>query len=421
MSVPVVTPELQCARCRDWLVLNFKDHSLTRGGIRFLIHNSPILQCPTCQNTKVLAKRVGRKSPSRQLLTRKTRGGFVVTTLRYDNFSGNYFPVFKPKILQRFKRRKKRNAKLTPTIPKRRFDFCQVPFSYDARDYYYLPGLYRSSGDGYLTPVFFNVEVLLKYAHHPSCTFDFASDTYGSIHTQDGQTTAFGINRSGHVIMWLGDIARLPKSEHHYLASENRNSDHDVGSHFYASQIEVEFTPPSAELDLLAARRKAMALAFEKWGIKLAHLDLEVIDVIKKIRRPIVWNDHNVGQTIENVNKLLVEAIDIEAIKQDLYQIDPHLDLSNVKSLKLFQKWLEMRCGFINRSIVASPLFVLYDLRVLSAHLLSNRKRRELLTSVRKRLGLPANSSTVKDVYLTLIGALKQMYYEIHSKIASLQ
>jgi len=57
----------------------------------------------------------------------------------------------------------------------------------------------------------------------------------------------------------------------------------------------------------------------------------------------------------------------------------------------------------------------------LSAHLLSNRKRRELLTSVRKRLGLPANSSTVKDVYLTLIGALKQMYYEIHSKIASLQ
>jgi hypothetical protein len=59
-------------------------------------------------------------------------------------------------------------------------------------------------------------------------------------------------------------------------------------------------------------------------------------------------------------------------------------------------------------------------LRVLSAHLLSNRKRKKLLTSVHKRLGLPADSSTVKEVYLSLISALKQMYYEIHSRIASL-
>jgi hypothetical protein len=418
MPVPNVTPELQCARCRDWLVLNFKDHNFTLDGIRLLIQSGPVLRCPTCQNRKLLAKRVGRKS--RQLSTRKTRAGFAVVTLRYDSFSGNYFPVFKPKYFQRFKNSQKSGATLTPTIPKQRFDFCQVPFSYDARDYYYLPGLYRSAGDGYLTPVFFNVEVLLKYAHHPSCTFDFTSDTYGTIHTKDGQTTAFGINRSGHVIMWLGDIARLPESEQHYLASENRNSDHDIGSHFYASQIEVEFTPPSAELDLLAARRKAMDLAFEKLGIKLAQLELEVIDVIKKIRRPIVWNDHGVGQTIENVNKLLVEAIDAEAIKQDLYQIDARLELSKLKSLKLFQKWLKLRCGFIDPSTVTSPLFVLYDLRVLSAHLLSNRKRKKLLTSVHKRLGLPADSSTVKEVYLSLISALKQMYYEIHSRIASL-
>jgi hypothetical protein len=79
-----------------------------------------------------------------------------------------------------------------------------------------------------------------------------------------------------------------------------------------------------------------MDLAFEKLGIKLAQLELEVIDVIKKIRRPIVWNDHGVGQTIENVNKLLVEAIDAEAIKQDLYQIDARLELSKLKSLMFF-------------------------------------------------------------------------------------
>jgi len=420
MPVRRVTPELQCRNCGDWLILIFKNHRITRDGLRLLIRNGPMLQCPSCQYRKALAKQVGRRPPRQTRLTRITRAGFAVVTLRHDSSSENYFPVFAPKRLDQLKRKKKFRVELRPKVPEQRFNFGKVPFTYDARDYYYLPGLYRSSGDGYLTPVFFNVEVLLKYVHHPDCALDFASDTYGTLHTKDGQTTAFGINRSGHVIMWLGDIDRLSESEQHYLASENRASDHDVGSQFYAGQIEVAFTPASKEKLLLAARHKVMNSFFEKLGIKLVHFDLEVIDVLRKIRRPIVWDDNSVGQTIENLNKALVETINAEAIKKDLHQIDSSLDLSKINTLKLFRKWLEMKCTFSDPATLLSPLFVLYDLRVLSAHLLSNRKRKKLLVSVRKRLRLPVESTTVKEIYVALIKALKEMYDDVHSRIPSL-
>lgn len=43
----------------------------------------------------------------------------------------------------------------------------KVKFIYDKDDYYCIPGLIRTWKIGFLTSVFFNIEVLLKYIHHP--------------------------------------------------------------------------------------------------------------------------------------------------------------------------------------------------------------------------------------------------------------
>ena len=45
----------------------------------------------------------------------------------------------------------------------RDFGFAKVPFVYDSDDYKYIPGLQRPFDEGFLTPVFFNREVLIKY------------------------------------------------------------------------------------------------------------------------------------------------------------------------------------------------------------------------------------------------------------------
>ena len=83
--------------------------------------------------------------------------------------------------------------------------------------------------------------MLLKYDNSPDYRVKFASTSYGSIDTQE-ESISFGLNRHGHIVMWLGDIAKLPENELYYLRSENIPSDHSLGSEFYDGQIEVKFS-----------------------------------------------------------------------------------------------------------------------------------------------------------------------------------
>lgn len=65
------------------------------------------------------------------------------------------------------------------------FGFGVAPFIYDSDDYKYIPGLKRPWDEGFLTPVFFNREVLLKYDSSPIYRLSFASTTYGEIRRSD--------------------------------------------------------------------------------------------------------------------------------------------------------------------------------------------------------------------------------------------
>jgi hypothetical protein len=145
----------------------------------------------------------------------------------------------------------------------RTFEFSDVPFIYDADDYYYIPGLVRPRDEGFLTPVFFNKAVLLKYDTSPNYSVTFTSATYGQIVAEEF-SIPFGINKNGAVVAWLGDIARLPKPEQFYLRSENRPSDHSIGSEFYDAEIECEFTPPSRENELIRQRSAFIEACFRR-------------------------------------------------------------------------------------------------------------------------------------------------------------
>jgi Integrase core domain len=61
-------------------------------------------------------------------------------------------------------------------------------------------------GDQYLTPVYFNKQVLIRYLYDSRFYCDFASETYGTVGNDDFRIP-FGINRNGTVIAWLGDRA----------------------------------------------------------------------------------------------------------------------------------------------------------------------------------------------------------------------
>lgn len=290
----------------------------------------------------------------------------------------------------------------------------KVKFIYDKDDYYFIPGLTRPWRIGFLTPVFFNIEVLLKYLHHPVYDLDICADTFGQIYKENEHYISFGINENNRVLMWLGDIIGLDINEQFYLRSENIPSDHSIGSEFYEAQIEVTWAEISAEGKLLKERIKFNEKVRNKFNLSIAQLDTETLRVAKNICKLLVNTNEAFKDLMIPLNELFVEAINNKDITKYLKENYPEIkeDIKEKKGIKLLQYWLEKNTVNIDINTEIAPLFVLYDLRLLSAHLYPDESREELLSSCCTRLGL----SSIERNYIDISNKLIEKLYEMYKK-----
>ncbi|MCK4823188.1 hypothetical protein KA005_45930 [bacterium] len=281
------------------------------------------------------------------------------------------------------------------------YEFTKVPFIYDSDDYRYIPGLKRPFDEGFLTPVYFNKKVLLKYDASPTYRLSFASTTYGEMRQGDEFSIPFGLNKNGKVIMWLGDIARLPEAEQYHLRSENVEPDHSIGSEFYDGQIEVKFTEHSKEDSLFQKRSNFLEEYFKRFGEKLAHLDKEVYELAVSFNAPIVDTEKERRHVADTLNKIYIESFDNNALGRVLKEAG--VDPKSLGSLKRLQGVMELLTDAEKVSKTLSPFYVLYDLRVAYSHLGSKEGSEEKLEFVTERLGLPSGSGLL-DIYNMGIG-----------------
>jgi hypothetical protein len=277
-----------------------------------------------------------------------------------------------------------------------------VPFLYDPDDYFYIPGLQRPFDEGFLTPVYFERRVLLKYDNAPSYRVRFASTTYGQIDTGDDYIS-FGINRNGHVVMWLGDIAKLPEAEQYYLRSENVPSDHSIGSEFYDGQIECVFTDRSKEDHLFRERSNFVEATFLRFGKKIAHLDAGVMELSLSFNAPVVDTEKERRHVAATLNKIYIESFDNGAIGSILIELGG--DPKSLGSLKRLQRVLEKVAPNDDVADMLSSLYVLYDLRVAYSHLGSPETENNTMEKVTDRLGLPTDASLIM-IYDVLLNRL---------------
>lgn len=364
---------LRCHNCNQWLVLSLEEQTVEVEDI-VLDCRLPVLRCLDCSHTYLPDRSVDAiRDASEEAIARGERTARIA---------------------------------LTPPFVSHRFSLCgDVPLAYDPLDYFYLPGLVRPSRSGKLAPVFFSKDVLIQYYNHPEYSISFASDTYGTIHVNTDQIIAFGINRSGKVIMWLGDIHELPHKEKLYLASKNVPSDHDIGSEFYQGQIEVEFTEYSAEQQLTRNLSELADAVFEKYGIKLLRFDDEALSLIRSLRPPIYYSEKEFGDVIETLNKLVVERINTSALKRDLQTRLDNVQTEKIRSLgglKTLEIWLQHRAGIRDASTKISCLFVVYDLRVIFKHLIPEATKVVTLETCCTRLGLSTRADN-QAIYQALI------------------
>lgn len=360
--------DLYCDTCKGHLDLVFEDFHEDVSGVDISISGLPALRCEAC-------KRDHLPDGSR----------FAIIKLHEQAVDKSVASV---------------NVVRRKTDEK--FNFTPVPFLYDSDDYLYIPGLKRPFNRGFLTPVFFNKEVLLKYEASPIYRVKFASTTYGDI-SSDDFLISFGINKNGKVVVWLGDIAKLPEAEQYYLRSENIESDHSIGSEFYEGQIDCIYTEPSNENKLFALRSEFVDACFTRFGTKIAHLDNEVLNLALEFNAPVVDTDKERRHAADTLNKIYIESFDNAALASIMARAGA--DPKGLGSLKRLQAVLEPIATGGDIPMLLSPLYVLYDLRVAYSHLTSADKAEEILKSVTDRLSMNATSGLLQ-IYERLTGKL---------------
>ena len=219
--------------------------------------------------------------------------------------------------------------------------------------------------------------------------------------------------------MWLGDIGKLSVEEQFYLRSENIPSDHSIGSEFYEAEIEVKWAKASAEKELLKKRLEFNESVRKHFGFSIAQLDTETLRVAKNIRKLLINTNDAFKDLMIPLNELLVEAINNKDIRKILKEQHPELKdkLKDKKGIKLLQMWLEQNTEGIDVNLEIAPLFVLYDLRLVSAHLYSDESRDEILNSCCDRLGLKQNERDYIIIANTLIKKLTIMYSNFNKSL----
>lgn len=338
-----------------------------------------------------------------------------VPLLRNPKTGKIYYPNKTKHLIAYFVTKAKKNGNaeisLSPKERKVRYPFAEnYDFEYSRIDYEYIPGLVRPWDEGFLTPVFFNLAVLNKYTQHPEYKLELVSETYGTIFKGDEWYIAFGINKNKKVIMWLGDIDKLPPNEIYYLRSENITSDHDLHSEFYDSQIDAQFSDPSAQSTVFHLRNDLNEAVHDKYGFDLYTLEGEISKILENVNRPVFWEDKHVGPFIEALNRVFVESLNTNGLRKDIDAINKALDTKSQKGLKLFQLWLSERLAIPAADKLMSPFFVLYDFRVMLSHLLSKERKAEMHQSISSRLSVQHDDGNYENLYNALIKAMHSSY-----------
>lgn len=378
---PTGVQRMYCGQCSGYLDLTYSDFEKVVSGITVVVRSLPTLACPKCRST---------------FMPEQSR--FAVIRL----FEGAL-------------KRSQSEVHVTRRKIKKDFGFAQIPFIYDPDDYYYIPGLTREWNPGYLTPVFFNKRVLIKFDHSEDYHLRFGSRTYGTIST-NSHTISFGINTNDKVVLWLGDIAGLPESEQYYLRSENVESDHCLGSEFYDGQIECKFTDPTAEELLVKSRSHFLQAAARHFRSRISHLDEETLDAIRDFSPPAVFTERESRRLSGLVNQICVESLDSGALGSLLR--GRGIDAAGLGSLKRLEKLLDSEFPEAQISSLLCPLFVAYDLRVAYAHLTSKERSEELVRRVYQRLDLSAHAR-FEMIYGRLLNDLAKCFAALASLLAT--
>lgn len=300
---------------------------------------------------------------------------------------------------------------------KKQFDYCaEHNFLYDHRDYFSIPGLCydeEHSIEGFLTPVYFSIKVLLYFMHDPDYEMKLFSETYGHLRYLDEWDVPFGINRNGNVVFWLGDLSYMDFHSLSLIRPHNIHSDHQlIDSEFYAAQMCCEWSQPNKELRVCYKKKELFEQIRMKYGINLFHLTDEVKEQMDSFIKPVIITKKSIEPAINMLHKVLIEGVNIPNFKKLYIHLYPQplKGYEDWKSIKLYEALLAriVKKDHDVKEIIA-PLYLLNDLRQYFDHLLSNEKKNRIENNILKSMAI-SSFDDIEEVYIVLIEKLNILF-----------
>jgi len=263
------------------------------------------------------------------------------------------------------------------TLEGRRFALCEdVGFAYSSMDMEVIPGVRQSGLDpeGHYVPIFFEPRVLSRYMMFDAYAINHY-ETGGSIHFSNGFDLEYGINRNGKVFCWLGDLARIPVEERHYMRSENIPSDHDVVSGMYKKTRLRMPVGRTCEQELTGAIRGLVDALDGSEHSGLFSLSGETMRISQSLARPVVW-DRTVMIAVNDLSKLCVDSFNEKVLRRRIRSMGGvDSDISGIPAL--LGAWLGSEFHMDARGIV-DPLHVLKTWRNSLDHVWDGSSARKI-------------------------------------------
>lgn len=309
-------------------------------------------------------------------------------------------------------------------LNKKRFKYAEkAGLNYDCRDLN-IPGLDVDADPfhtpGFSCPVFFDRKVLNNFLTDDDYELDFFSESYGSIAKKgtDGWqwewNIVFGINANNRVVIFLGDLDQIDIGDRviMWLKSYNIDSDHIlVDTELYRAQLGCEFSKPIIEKRILKLRDAFFQYIKSKYGISLFHLESEIEDKAKDLRKPVNYSESEIKENIILLDGLLNEGIDCDELRKLYVKFISPLpnNFRDLKTRKLLQGIIASKSDDNTAKKLMSPLFYLNDLRVCFAHLISQSE----VDAIKEKIVIAyelSSFSEYRKLYNVLISGLYDLY-----------
>ena len=309
-----------------------------------------------------------------------------------------------------------------------RFEYAQgADFVYDSRDLN-IPGCGSEADmdpthkEGYSLPVYFDRKVLNSFYNDDDYVLDFFSESYGQLSKKgtDGWlyewSITFGVNNNDNVVMFLGDLDQIDDDRSLLLLkSYNIVSDHKLmGTEFYKAQMKCEFSEPIIEKRILSLRDGFYKRIKKDFNIDLTHLEDEVEEKSKRVRKPINYSETETADNIVLLDGILNEGVSENSLRQLCTLLGVKKETKDLKTRKLLQEIIALEKSADKAKEMMAPLFYLNDARVCFAHLLSFEKEQELKSGLIKAYSLDAFED-YRTMYDSLLKGLYDLYEYLYT------